>query len=82
MLTLIAYRFAIDAQVPKVSYTTKLDEFILISTLTVFVALIQAVISSILAQKNRVTLAENIDRKCRVIFPMVFFVGVFLRLLR
>jgi hypothetical protein len=36
MLTLIAYRFSIGELVPKVAYLTRLDYFILGSTLMVF----------------------------------------------
>jgi hypothetical protein len=36
MLTLIAYRFAIDSQLPRLPYMTRLDVFILASTLLVF----------------------------------------------
>jgi hypothetical protein len=36
MLTLIAYRFAVDSQLPALPYMTRLDAFILTSTLLVF----------------------------------------------
>jgi hypothetical protein len=82
MLTLIAYRFAIDTQVPKVPYTTRIDEFVLMGTVIVFIALIQAVITSMLAQSNKVNLARKVDIISRIIFPVVFFTGAFFTLLR
>ncbi len=39
-LTLVAYLFAITVLLPKVSYLTRMDDFILLSTLLVFVGLI------------------------------------------
>ena len=82
MLTLIAYRFAIDALVPKVSYTTRLDEFIFMSTLIVFIALVQVVTTSMLSQCNRGSTARKVDKISRIVFPVVFFSSSFLILLR
>jgi len=80
MLTLIAYRFAIDTQVPKVSYTTRLDEFIFMSTLLVFIALVQVIVTSTLDQNNEGLMARNIDRISRIVFPVVFIAAVFFTL--
>jgi hypothetical protein len=78
MLTLIAYRFAIDTHVPKVSYTTRMDEFIFMSTLVVFIALIQVVVTSSLAQNNKGSTAIGVDKISRIVFPLVFFVATYL----
>jgi hypothetical protein len=48
MLTLIAYRFAVDSQLPRLPYMTRLDAFILTSTLLVFFSLIEVLITTIL----------------------------------
>jgi gamma-aminobutyric acid receptor subunit beta len=72
MLTLIAYRFAIDANVPKLPYLTCLDQFVLFSSLLVFVTLIQAIITSKLAKRGDLELARMIDRRSRWIFPLIF----------
>ena len=78
MLTLIAYRFSIGALVPKVSYLTRLDYFILGSTLMVFLSLLLVVITSNLAKSNQTQLALRIDRWSRIIFPsMLIFVTFF-----
>jgi hypothetical protein len=82
MLTLIAYRFAIDTQVPKISYTTRMDEFIFMSTLLVFIVLVQVILTSTLAQHNKVSTARKIDKMSRIVFPTVFFASVFLTLFR
>lgn len=72
MLTLIAYRFMVGGQIPAVPYLTRMDTFILASTLLVFAALMQAVITSIMANREHVRGARWIDRCCRIIFPATF----------
>ena len=46
MLTLIAYRFAIGSEVPKLPYLTRLDAFILASSLLVFLSLIEVMLTT------------------------------------
>ena len=72
MLTLIAYRFAVDTSLPKLPYLTRLDYFIMASTVLVFLSLIQAVITSWLAKKGKLKSAVWLNRVCRVAFPAVF----------
>src|SRR5207245_1287639 len=72
MLTLIAYRFAVDSQLPRLPYMTRLDVFILASTLLVFFSLIEVVATIILDNTQKKKRAVRIDRYCRVIFPVIF----------
>ena len=72
MLTLIAYRFAIDSQLPRLPYMTRLDAFILISTILVFFSLIEVLVTTILDHNQQTERAKKIDRYCRVIFPVIF----------
>jgi hypothetical protein len=69
MLTLIAYRFMVGSAVPKISYLTKLDLFILSATLLVFTTLLEAVVTGTFARTERVELARKIDRVARVVYP-------------
>jgi Neurotransmitter-gated ion-channel ligand binding domain/Neurotransmitter-gated ion-channel transmembrane region len=75
MLTLIAYRFAIDSQLPLLPYMTRLDVFILASTLLVFLSLVEVVATIILDNTQKKKRAVRIDRYCRVIFPGVFLLA-------
>ena len=75
MLTLIAYRFAVDTQLPRLPYMTRLDVFFLISTLLVFFSLIEVLVTTILDNNQQNARAKNIDRYCRVIFPLIFFIA-------
>ncbi len=81
MLTLIAYRFAIEANVPKLPYLTRLDAFILTSTVLVFFALIEVILVSRYARCGRLEAARTLDRVCRWVFPLVFICGMLVTLL-
>jgi len=80
MLTLIAYRFVVEDMVPTVPYLTRIDYFILGSTLLVFAALLQVVITSRLAKTGRLKIARKIDVWCRFIFPGIFICITYLSL--
>ena len=75
MLTLIAYRFAVDSQLPRLPYMTRLDVFFLISTLLVFFLLIEVLITTILDNNQQIARAKKIDRYCRVIVPVIFVIA-------
>lgn len=72
MLTLIAYRFAVGAELPKVSYLTRLDFFILSATVLVFASLVEVIVTSTLAQREKLDLARHLDRWSRWLFPIIF----------
>jgi len=72
MLTLIAYRFAIDTDLPKVSYLTRMDFFILISTVLVYASLIEVVVTSTFAKDGKIARARTIDLWMRWVFPSLF----------
>ena len=75
MLTLIAYRFAVDSQLPRLPYMTRLDLFFLVSTLLVFFSLIEVLVTTILDNNQQTERAKKIDRYCRVIFPAMFAIA-------
>jgi len=75
MLTLTAYRFAVDSQLPRLPYMTRLDAFILTSTLLVFFSLIEVLVTVILDNNQQTDQAKKIDRYCRVIFPVIFAIA-------
>jgi hypothetical protein len=72
MLTLIAYRFAVGTDLPKVSYLSRLDYFILMATFLVFASLIEVVVTSTYAKTGKVERARAIDRWARILFPLTF----------
>jgi hypothetical protein len=70
-LTLVAYLFAITVLLPRVSYVTRMDRFILLSTLLVFASLIQTVANIAMIRNDKKPLAERIDRWSRAVYPVL-----------
>lgn len=75
-LTLVAYRFAIGVLVPHVSYITRMDRFILLSTLMVFASLVQTVANTRLVKKGKTELVRRMDSWSRVVYAVVLAVIV------
>jgi hypothetical protein len=75
MLTLIAYRFAVDSQLPRLPYMTRLDTLFLTSTLLVFFSLIEVLVTTVLDNNQQAERAKKLDRYCRVIFPAIFVIA-------
>ncbi len=70
-LTLVAYLFAITMVLPRVPYFTRMDQFILFSTLMVFISLLQTAVTTTLVQRTIPPSVARIDRWSRVIFPLL-----------
>jgi hypothetical protein len=64
--------FAVDSQLPRLRYMTRLDAFILTRTLFVFFSLIEVLLTTILNDNQQTKQATRIDRYCRVIFSLIF----------
>jgi Neurotransmitter-gated ion-channel ligand binding domain/Neurotransmitter-gated ion-channel transmembrane region len=75
MLTLIAYRYAVDIQVPRLPYVTRIDLFFLVSTLLVFFSLIEVLVTTVLDNNQQTERAKKIDHYCRAIFPAIFAIA-------
>ncbi len=78
MLTLIAFRFAIDTSLPKISYLTRLDTFVMASTVLVFLSLFEVVATSRLAKTGHHERAMAFDRWSRLLFPGAFVIVIVL----
>jgi hypothetical protein len=74
-LTLVAYLFAITVLLPRVSYITRMDRFILLSTLMVFTGLMQTVANTAMIRSGKKALVEKTDRWSRLVYP-ILLVGV------
>ena len=72
MLTLIAYRFAVGSELPNIHYLTRMDEFLLGSTVLVFASLVEVVVTSSLARGDQLQRARRVDRWARWLFPLGF----------
>jgi len=72
VLTLIAYRFVVAGLLPRLPYMTRIDYFVLGSTLLVFLALVEVILTSHLTRSDRRGAVRWIDRLSRVAFPVFF----------
>ena len=71
-LTLIAYHIALAGKLPDISYLTRMDIFLFCSTLLVFAALVEVVVTSRLARSDRIDLARKYDFYSRMVFPVTY----------
>ena len=72
VLTLIAYHVALSGRLPDIPYLTHMDKFLFSSTVLVFMALIEVVITSNLSSTDRLAQARQIDKTARWLFPLLF----------
>jgi hypothetical protein len=72
MLTMIAYRFALAGMMPRLTFLTSLDYFVLVSTLVVFLAMIEVVYTAHLSTNGQLEKARKLDRRARWIAPLVY----------
>ena len=76
VLTLIAYHIALSGRLPDIPYLTHMDKFLFSSTVLVFMALIEVVVTSHLSSTDQLVLARKIDRTARWLFPALFLSAV------
>lgn len=74
VLTLIAFQFSLGYLLPKVSYLTRADRFVMGSALLVFLAFGEALLTASLADRDKTELAHKIDTRSRLVFPLAFIV--------
>jgi hypothetical protein len=72
MLTMIAYRFAIAGLMPRLGFLTNLDNFVLASTLMVFLSMVEVIYTAYLSTSDQLDKARNVDRYARWILPPTY----------
>jgi hypothetical protein len=72
MLTLIAYRFAIGGMVPRLSFLTGLDYFVMGSSAVVFLTLIEVAYMARLIENEQIDEARAVHRKARWLAPVLY----------
>ncbi len=72
MLTLIAYRFLLDGALPRLSYLTRTDYFLIGATLLVFIAVIQVAVTTQAQDRDHGKKAQRINTHSRWLFPCAF----------
>jgi hypothetical protein len=77
VFTLIAFRFSLGYLLPPVSYFTRMDKFVFLSTILVFLALAGAVTTAKFSFDKKQNIANKMDRWSRVIY-LILFAGIIL----
>ena len=72
MLTLVAYRFLLGGDLPQLSYLTRMDHFLIGSTLLVLLTVVQVAVTTSLIDRDRGSRAIRINRLSRWAFPLAF----------
>lgn len=70
MLTLIAYRFAMSSVLPPIAYLTRLDVFMIGSSVLVFLALAAAVAVTYIGEQHNMESANRVNRAARWLSPL------------
>ena len=81
MLTTIAYQFTLANSLPRISYHTRADSYILYSLVLVFLALVEAGATAVLVNQGKKQIAVKVDHFCRLGFPIAFALVVLTTLL-
>ena len=77
MLTLVAYRLLLGSFLPRLSFLTRMDYFVLSSTSLVFLALLNVIFIGRLMLAQKETLAKKVDMHSRWIFPLIFLLVLY-----
>ena len=72
MLTLIAYRFLLGQVLPPLSYLTRMDHFLLGSTLILLAVILQVAMTTNFATTDRAARGVSWNRLSKWVFPLVF----------
>ncbi len=73
LLSLIAYNFVIDNDLPKLGYLTFMDKFILITYIFSGIPTLQTVLCRHFIDLDNYEIAKKIDRKSKIYIPLSFF---------
>jgi hypothetical protein len=74
MLTLIAYRFLLDGILPRLAYLTRMDYFLIGSTLLVFVTVLEVAVTTRAEDRGHHRRAQRINLHSRWLIPSMYLV--------
>jgi len=72
IVILTIFQLNLGNYLPKISYLTRMDRFVLGALILVFLALVETVTSGALAEAGKPGLAKKIDQWARIVFPIAF----------
>lgn len=76
ILTIVAYQFLIDGNMPRISYFTFTDAVLLYSFMVMCLCIYESLFVNSLFKRGRRDLAERIDRAAHWAFPVVYTLGI------
>ena len=76
ILTIVAYQFLIDGNMPRISYFTFTDAVLLFSFVVMCLCIYESLLVNSLWTHGKRAMAERIDRGAHWAFPVVYFVGL------
>lgn len=78
ILSLIAFLYKLDNILPPVSYLTRMDHFIFVALVLVFLAYLEALVSTTFALKGKKEFALKLDFTFRVVYPFLFLIVLYI----
>lgn len=72
ILTVVAYQFLISENLPNIPYLTLMDAILYLSFIAMALTVIENIIVNELNLKNAKCLAIQIDRTCKLVFPILY----------
>lgn len=76
LLSLIAYNFVIDNDLPKLGYLTFMDKFVLTTYIFAGIPTLQTILVRNIVDQDNLKLATYIDKKCKFYIPVSFFAAL------
>ena len=73
ILTAVAYQILLSDILPRISYFTLINAFLNISFLTMCATVVINLVVGALDKKGNYEIGDRVDRRCRWIFPSVYF---------
>ena len=76
ILTIVAYQFLIDGDMPRISYFTLADSVVLFSFVFMSLTILESLIVVSLSNKDRDGMARRVDTTAKWLFPAVYLFGL------
>ena len=73
ILTVVAYQFILSEILPRISYLTLMNGFLNMSFFVVCASVVVSLWVGSLDRHGQTATGDRIDRRCRWIFPVVYF---------
>jgi hypothetical protein len=73
ILTGVSYQLVMGDVLPRISYVTLMHAFLIVSFLTMSATVVINLVVSELDKRGKHAIGDRVDRRCRWIFPLVYF---------